>query len=149
MMLKTLAKNPDIYIEFGDRALKKIGEIDICPKKYYVIWQDSDGSVNSFGFDGNTTKTMSNEKTEISGLNSDRVFLGGMQTDTYNIVSEYVSKDIYNKLAGMTNSEYVYLYDTATDEGFLCTLDNATTTQSAEKLYSFSASLERTDKVMN
>ena len=125
-----------------------VGVIDVCPKKYYCMWTDKYGNTNSYGFDGNTTKTINNKKTSITTYNSDSSVINNIETDSFNLISEYVNKDIYNSLVDMVNSDYIYVYDVENDYGYLCLYEGSTTTVNSNKLFSFNITVKRVDNLI-
>lgn len=154
--LSSMLKSPasgfhEIEMWFGDTVPYNqvhYGDIDICPKKYYAMWVDKYGVVNSYGFDGNCYRKLNNTKSTISGLNDDYEIISTSERDTFHLIGEYDTNETYNQLAEITNSDYVYLYDVEDDKGHLCRCNSSTRTYSDMALHAFEIDLEEIETII-
>ena len=118
-----VAANVDINIYYGDEVLP-VAHIDECASPYYVAWIMPNGGWMCWGFDGNVTQSASPEVSAIRDmLNSERV-TGIDAQNTYNLYTGFVTREQHNLLSTLAYAREVYVYDTATDKGAWCTVEN-------------------------
>lgn len=102
----------------------KVAHIDECTKKYYLAWQTHSGAPFSYGFDGNTVKKSTVERTIITNYSNFDSVAAIEQRHEWELRSGIVSKELYDLFADILDSPYLYLYSVEEDKSWYCTLQD-------------------------
>lgn len=117
----------DVYISSNGGTLvtpEKVAHIDECTKKYYLAWQTHSGAPFSYGFDGNTVKKSTVERTVITNYSNFDSVAAIEQRHEWELRSGIVSADLYDLFADILDSPYLYLYSVEEDKSWYCTLQD-------------------------
>ena len=138
-LFKTLPTATDISFETTTRT--KIGTVDLCPARYYVLWMDKNCQMNSYGFEGTPQVDYASTLVELKGPNDDRVVNNNMTKRTFNLTTDYIDNSTFSQLCTMVESPFTYVFDTTTDTGYLCVPPTSSST-SKSKMSTFNVSLQ-------
>lgn len=101
--------------EYASGNAVLVVQLDKCPAKYYVQWQDRMGSVQSQPFEGTDTITHSYERVNTQDYNNAIHARSISVTSTVKVNSGWVSEDIMPFYESIFASPYVRLYDYSAD----------------------------------
>lgn len=104
------------------------GHIDACPKKYYLAWQTHSGAPFSYGFDGNTVKRLDVTRETLENYHGRKSIVSSTTTKGWTLRSTAISNELQKVMADIIDSPYLYLYDTTTDKGYFCLLNDSSFT---------------------
>lgn len=141
--LKTLFENTTLPITtysaevpHSDYSVWFAGEelaiIDICPAKYYLMWQDRAGSYQSQAFDMISTYSETFNKEYITDYSNTKRLTTINTQPKIKIQTGYISNDLYPYYESIYTSPYLLLYDTHEDKSYLV---NVTGTEYIEKTF--------------
>lgn len=119
----------DYSVWFGGEEL---AIIDICPAKYYLMWQDRAGSYQSQAFDMISTYSETFNKEYITDYSNTKRLTTINTQPKIKIQTGYISNDLYPYYESIYTSPYLLLYDTQEDKSYLV---NVTGTEYVEKTF--------------
>lgn len=140
--VETTVKDYNVYVmnqnelinPNGSNVIKKrIAQIDECPKKFYVGWQNESGAFMSFGFDGKSYSKLDKSHTNITNMYDFRHNVKTKVKEGYIVTSGILNDDEYNEIQSIFSSKWIYIYDVDKDKGSYVTL---TTNSYEHKKYS-------------
>lgn len=116
----------DVYItaNSGNPTPVPVAHIDECTKKYYLAWQTHSGAPFSYGFDGNTVKKSTVERTIITNYSNFDSVAAIEQRHEWELRSGIVSAELYDLFADILDSPYLYLYSVEENKSWYCTLQD-------------------------
>lgn len=116
----------NIYISRGSGTGRNniVAHIDECTSKYYLAWITHSGAPFSYGFDGNTVKKSSVERTVITSYTGFDTVAAIEQHLEWELRSGVVDKETYDIFADILDSPYLYLYSVEEDKAWYCTLQD-------------------------
>lgn len=101
-----------------------VAHVDECNKKYYLAWVTHSGAPFSYGFDGNTVKKSSVERTVITSYTGFDTVAAIEQHLEWELRSGIVDAETYDIFADILDSPYLYLYSVEEDKAWYCTLQD-------------------------
>lgn len=113
-------------------AGEELAIIDICPAKYYLMWQDRAGSYQSQAFDMISTYSETFNKEYITDYSNTKRLTTVNTQPKIKIQTGYISNDLYPYYESIYTSPYLLLYDTHEDKSYLV---NVTGTEYIEKTF--------------
>lgn len=125
----------------------KVAKVDECPAKYYLLWYDRMGGIQSQGFDGKNIFSDDYKRTLVKNTYKHQR-VGNMTIQPkWKLSTGFITDDEYKVYESLFVSHYVTLYDTENNKYFnvLVTDTNyaeKTYKNQNEKLVSFSIELE-------
>ena len=124
--IKPLSFSGDLYIARDNSIARnnKVAHVDECNKKYYLAWVTHSGAPFSYGFDGNTVKKSSVERTVITSYTGFDTVAAIEQHLEWELRSGVVDKETYDIFADILDSPYLYLYSVEEDKAWYCTLQD-------------------------
>lgn len=132
----TVISNTTYSIPRADYSVWCGGEelaiIDICPAKYYLMWQDRAGSYQSQAFDMVSTYSETFNKEYITDYSNTKRLTTINTQPKIKIQTGYISNDLYPYFESIYTSPYLLLYDTQEDKSYLV---NVTGTEYVEKTF--------------
>ena len=89
-----------------------VAEVDLCPAKYYLLWQDRYGSMQSQPFTG--TETYSEDVTQTISMDykGNKNLIGVDVQPKWKLNSDWISTELYPYYESMFTSPYLKLYIT-------------------------------------
>ena len=89
-----------------------VAEVDVCPAKYYLLWQDRYGSMQSQPFTG--TETYSEDVTQTMSMDykGDKNLIGVDVQPKWKLNSDWISEELYPYYESIFTSPYLKLYIT-------------------------------------
>lgn len=108
--------NSDYSIWFMNNEIAKI---DICPAKYYLMWQDRAGSFQSQPFDKVSTYSESFNREYITNYKDVKRVTTITNSPKIKIQTGYIDEKIYPYYESIFTSPYLLLYDTKEDKSYL------------------------------
>lgn len=121
--LSLLFDNAFIGVDRKDGGMMVIGgqavKINLCPAKYYLMWQDRAGSFQSQPFDKISTYSENYERdyiTNYTGLKSPNNITVNPKIK---IQTGYIKEELYPYYESIYTSPYLLLYDTEQDRSYL------------------------------
>lgn len=121
--LSLLFDNAFIGVERKDGGMRVIGgqavKINLCPAKYYLMWQDRAGSFQSQPFDKISTYSENYEReyiTNYTGLKSPNNITVNPRIK---IQTGYIKEELFPYYESIYTSPYLLLYDTEQDRSYL------------------------------
>lgn len=126
-------------------------QLDKCPARYYVQWQDRMGSVQSQPFEGTDTIMHSYERVNMQDYNNATHAKSISITSTVKVNSGWVSEDIMPFYESILVSPYVRLYDYSANLSYdVRVVDSEFVEKTFEnqgrKMFNISLTLEKADK---
>lgn len=123
---KTLIRpaNNDIQYFVGDDAVwisrytYKVGVLDVCPKRYYLFWQDRYGSFQCQAFNDAAKYTESFDRTEVQDYQNRRRNANIQVQGKWNLNSGWISENLYPYYESIYTSQILILFDTEQNERF-------------------------------
>lgn len=97
----------------------EIAKIDICPAKYYLMWQDRAGSFQSQPFDKISTYSESFNREYITNYKDVKRVTTITNFPKIKIQTGYIDEKIYPYYESIFTSPYLLLYDTKEDKSYL------------------------------
>ena len=117
-----------IPLSYGDNGYLKINnidnvEVDICPTKYYLEWEDRYGGWQSQGFDGACSYEESLSRTNTTNYYGVQKNINVTASPKYKINSGWIPKELFPYYESVLVSNNIYLYDVENDFTYkvLCT----------------------------
>ena len=116
----------DLYITTNYAGISPVlvAHVDECTKDYYLAWQTHSGAPFSYGFDGNTVKKSTVDRTVITNYSNFDSVVDIEQRHEFELRSGIVSKELYELFGDIFDSPYLYLYSTKEDKSWYCTLQD-------------------------
>lgn len=112
----TISGYSDYSIWFmGDEVAK----IDICPAKYYLMWQDRAGSFQSQPFDKVSTYSETFDREYITNFKGVKRPTTITTSPKIRVQTGYIDESIYPYYESIFTSPYLLLYDTKEDKSYL------------------------------
>lgn len=93
----------------------KIANVDICPARYYVCWQDRSGGFQVQPFSKTDTYTEKYTKQEVVAYNYKRKLNNLQILSKFDLQTGYITEDIYPLYETIFQSPYIKIYDTQID----------------------------------
>lgn len=97
----------------------EIAKIDICPAKYYLMWQDRAGSFQSQPFDKVSTYSEKFDREYITNYKGVKRVTTITNSPKIKIQTGYIDEKIYPYYESIFTSPYLLLYDTKEDKSYL------------------------------
>lgn len=122
---------------------------DVCPKRYYLFWQDRYGSFQCQPFSDKSQYSESFDRTEISDYQNRRSNATIQVQSRWKIESDWIAEELYPYYESIFTSQILFLYDTQQNRKFsvLVTGDYTEKTYKNQKrLINLSLELEAASK---
>lgn len=97
----------------------EIGKIDLCPAKYYLMWQDRAGSFQSQPFDKVSTYSETFDREYITNYKGVKRPTTITNSPKIKIQTGYIDEKLYPYYESIFTSPYLLLYDTKEDKSYL------------------------------
>lgn len=97
----------------------EVAKIDICPAKYYLMWQDRAGSFQSQPFDKVSTYSETFDREYITNYKSVKRPTTITTSPKIKIQTGYIDEKLYPYYESIFTSPYLLLYDTKEDKSYL------------------------------
>lgn len=110
----TFTEDLDIY----DNYSRKIGVLDCCYKRYYLMWQDRFGGFQSQAFNDYATYSESFTTTESQNYRSERKKVDIQVQPKWKINSGWITEELFPIYESIYVSPILYLYDSNEDRLF-------------------------------
>lgn len=91
---------------------------DVCPKRYYLFWQDRYGSFQCQPFNDKSQYSESFDRTEISDYQNRRRNATIQVQPKWKIDSDWISENLYPYYESIFTSPILFLYDTQQNRKF-------------------------------
>lgn len=95
-----------------------IAEIDKCPSRYYLIWEDRFGGMQCQPFEGQDTYSESISNIEIQNYAGHKRKASITVEESFNLNTKWLTDDLYPIYEGILISPRLMLYDTQLDKYF-------------------------------
>lgn len=112
---------PDVqYYDIVSNYLAGAGEIiggydaaifDVCPKKYYLIWQDRFGSFQCQGFSEYANYSEEYDKTEVQDYQNRRRDVNVQIQSKWKLYSGWIPEELYPFYESIYTSQFTMLFD--------------------------------------
>ena len=89
-----------------------VAEVDVCPAKYYLLWQDRYGSMQSQPFTGTETYSEAVTQTISMDYKGHKNLIGVDVQPKWKLNSGWISEELYPYYESMFTSPYIKLYVT-------------------------------------
>lgn len=93
-----------------------LAKVDVCPKDYYVIWQDRYGGIQSQPFNKVLTYTEDVQHKEIVSYRGYRSVGNTVVQPKWKLNTDWIYKKFYPIYESLLTSQYVRLYDVEQDK---------------------------------
>lgn len=97
----------------------EVAKIDICPAKYYLMWQDRGGSYQSQPFDKISTYSEGFNREYITNYKGIKRPTTITTSPKIKIQTGYIDEKLYPYYESIFTSPYLLLYDTKEDKSYL------------------------------
>lgn len=97
----------------------EVAKIDICPAKYYLMWQDRAGSFQSQPFDKVSTYSESFNREYITNYKGVKRPTTITTSPKIRVQTGYIDEKLYPYYESIFTSPYLLLYDTKEDKSYL------------------------------
>ena len=97
---------------------EKIADIDSCPSRYYLLWQDRGGSYQSQPFNDRVTYSESFDREETRNYYNNRQLSNVIVNPKWKINSTWIPQDLYPYYESIFVSSHLLLYDTREDQSY-------------------------------
>ena len=112
---KLALEESDAIISFNG---EKVADIDMCPSKYYLMWQDRGGSYQSQPFNDKVTYSESFDKSEIQNYHNARKLSNVQVQPKWKINSDWIPEELYPFYESIFISSHLLLYDVEEDAAY-------------------------------
>lgn len=106
-----------------------IAKLDECPAKYYLMWQDRLGGIQSQGFDGKDTYTEDIEDKLILSYSGHNRSINKTVDQKWTINSKWLTDEQMKIYESIFVSPYLYLYIPEIDKGYNVLIEDKEYTQ--------------------
>lgn len=116
--------NNDVEYIVGDDAVwisrytYKVGVLDVCPKRYYLFWQDRYGSFQCQAFNERAKYTESFDRTESQDYQNRRRNTNIQVQSKWRLNSGWIIEDLYPYYESIYTSPLLILFDVEQNERF-------------------------------
>lgn len=93
-----------------------IGEVDICPSRYYVCWRDRLGSYQSQAFEKTSEFSEDLDKSEFRTYKNEYRLAGLNIKPQWKLNSGWIDEKLYPYYESLFVSPYIFLFDTKEDK---------------------------------
>lgn len=144
--------NTNLYLKWTkDGAVQKrlIGVMDVCPKRYYLMWEDRFGGYQSQAFSNNITYSESYQNTETINYRDERKKSVVSIQPKWKLVSGWINEDSYCLYESIFTSPTLRLYDSQQDVLYNVIVNGSYTEKTyknEKKMLNISLDLEATNK---
>lgn len=97
----------------------EVAKIDICPAKYYLMWQDRAGSFQSQPFDKISTYSETFDREYITNFKGVKRPTTITTSPKIRVQTGYIDEKLYPYYESIFTSPYLLLYDTKEDKSYL------------------------------
>ena len=97
----------------------EVAKIDICPAKYYLMWQDRAGSFQSQPFDKVSTYSETFDREYITNYKGVKRPTTITTSPKIKVQTGYIDEKLYPYYESIFTSPYLLLYDTKEDKSYL------------------------------
>lgn len=105
-------KNPTVkYYNKGWNTWIVCAEFDICPKPFYLIWQDRYGNFISQGFSGKYVYSEKFERGEVQNYKNQRRYATIQVKPKWKVNSEWIKEEMYPYYEAIFTSPVLMLFD--------------------------------------
>lgn len=144
-----ITKYQVVHVLDGDSG-ETISIIDICPRKYYLMWVDRAGGIQIQGFDGKSQYSETIDKEEIVQFKGYRKPSYYSVQPKWDITSGWIDEELYPIYESIYVSPYIILYDVENDESHRVILNDDTYTEkkykNEKKMLNITLNLEASKK---
>lgn len=112
---KLALEESDTIISFNG---EKVADIDMCPSKYYLMWQDRGGSYQSQPFNDKVTYSESFDKSETHNYYNARKLSNVQVQPKWKINSDWIPEELYPFYESIFVSSHLLLYDAEEDVAY-------------------------------
>lgn len=144
--------NTNLYLKWTkDGAVQKrlIGVMDVCPKRYYLMWEDRFGGYQSQAFSNNITYSESYQNTETINYRDERKKSVVSVQPKWKLVSGWINENSYCLYESIFTSPTLRLYDSQEDVLYNVIVNGSYTEKTyknEKKMLNISLDLEATNK---
>ena len=146
----TINDGAKIYISDNDaNKLYQVGVVDKCPAKYYLLWQDRFGGMQSQPFTGTETYSEDVNQSYTTNYKGYKNVSGVDVQPKWKLNTGWISTELYPYYESIFVSPYLKLYITDTDETIDVVLDDSEYTEKTfknqgNKLFNLEVNLQKT-----
>lgn len=97
---------------------EKVAEIDMCPSKYYLMWQDRGGSFQSQPFNNKVTYSETFNRSEVQNYHNERKLSNVQVQPKWKINSDWIPEELYPFYESIFVSSHLLLYDVEEDVAY-------------------------------
>lgn len=109
--ISEIAEDLEVY----DSASRRIGVLDNCYKRYYLMWQDRFGGFQSQAFNEYATYSETFETVEAQNYRNERKKINIQIQPKWKINSGWITEELFPLYESIYISPILYLYDTKED----------------------------------
>ena len=121
----------NMYNSYG--VLFKVADVDVCPARYYLAWQDRYGGFQSQPFDKIDTFSEDIERTDTHNYQHQRRPVNVQVTPKWQINSDWIQEPLYPLYESIFVSPYLLLYDSQEDKSYNVILTDTNYTEKTFK----------------
>lgn len=128
---------------------KELAIMDACPKRYYIMWEDRLGGIQSQAFSNNITYSESYQNTETINYRDERKKSVVSIQPKWKLVSGWINEDSYCLYESIFTSPTLRLYDSQQDVLYNVIVNGSYTEKTyknEKKMLNISLDLEATNK---
>lgn len=141
-------QKPDEYDDY-QQYWKEFAIMDACPKRYYLMWEDRLGGIQSQAFSNNITYSESYQNTETINYRDERKKSVVSIQPKWKLVSGWINEDSYCLYESIFTSPTLRLYDSQEDVLYNVIVNGSYTEKTyknEKKMLNISLDLEATNK---
>lgn len=141
-------QKPDEYDDY-QQYWKELAIMDACPKRYYIMWEDRLGGIQSQAFSNNITYSESYQNTETINYSDERKKSVVSVQPKWKLVSGWINEDSYCLYESIFTSPTLRLYDSQEDVLYNVIVNGSYTEKTyknEKKMLNISLDLEATNK---
>lgn len=132
-----------------DTEFRKIAIMDICPKRYYLMWEDRFGGIQSQGFSDRASFSEKFDTTETQDYTNRRKKSFIQVQPKWKISSGWIKEELFPYYESIYVSPFLILYDTQEDRNYDVIVNSDYTEKTykdEKKLLNITLELEQTTK---
>ena len=141
-------QKPDEYDDY-QQYWKEFAIMDACPKRYYLMWEDRLGGIQSQAFSNNITYSESYQNTETINYRDERKKSVVSLQPKWKLVSGWINEDSYCLYESIFTSPTLRLYDSQEDVLYNVIVNSSYTEKTyknEKKMLNISLDLEASSK---
>lgn len=123
----------DISLYSGTREIYKVADVDICPSRYYLAWQDRYGGFQSQPFSKGNTFSEEFERSEVRDYHLEHRPASIKVIPKWQINTDWIQESLYPLYESIYVSPYLLLYDAQEDKSYNVKLTDTNYTEKTFK----------------